>query len=218
MPNERRVKVKGHQAGRSGGGGLGLEKSEVRLVPHDPRWIVLGDLECATVTDLLGDAAVAVVHVGSTSVPDLEAKPILDIAAAVRDQTPIDVVVARLRARGDYTYEGDMGEDGGGLLFVRGDGAMRTVHVHVVGRSSQAWTDYQRFRTRLANDPEARQRYESVKRVLAARFAHDRPGYTLAKGAIVEELLEHDSAAPPPHDPCLESMVEPETDPRDREA
>ncbi|HEX3334315.1 MAG TPA: GrpB family protein [Acidimicrobiales bacterium] len=181
----------------SGGGGLGLEKSEVRLVPHDPSWMVLGELECATVAELLGDAAIDVVHVGSTSVPDLEAKPILDIAAAVPDDTAIDEVVARLGARGDYSYDGDRGGDGG-QLFVREHGAVRTVHVHVVGRSSQAWDDYLRFRARLVNDPAARQRYEAAKRVLAERFAHDRPGYTLAKGAVVEELLGDEGPPPRP--------------------
>jgi GrpB-like predicted nucleotidyltransferase (UPF0157 family) len=67
----------------------------------------------------------------------------------------------------------------------------------VVGRSTRTWGDYLRFRARLVDDPEARQRYESVKRVLAERFAHDRPGYTLAKGAIIEELLNEEEASPP---------------------
>jgi GrpB-like predicted nucleotidyltransferase (UPF0157 family) len=178
-------------------GDLGLDKAEVRLVPHDPRWIVLGELECATVGELLGDTAVAVVHVGSTSVPDLAAKPILDIVAAVPDETPIDEVVGRLGSKGDYAYDGDMGEEAGGLLFVRGEGDVRTVHVHVVGRNSRAWGNYLRFRARLADDPAARQRYESVKRVLAERFAHDRPGYTSAKGAVIEELLSDGPTSPP---------------------
>lgn len=191
--------VEGHGTVDGPNSQLGLEKSEVRLVPHDPSWIALGEFECATVAGLLGEAAVQVVHVGSTSVPDLEAKPILDIAAAVRDDTEIDEVVARLGAGGEYLYDGDRGGDGG-LLFVRERGTLRTVHVHVVGRSSQAWDDYLRFRARLANDPAARQRYESVKRELAAQFAQDRAGYTLAKGAIVEELLEDEGPPPLPQD------------------
>jgi GrpB-like predicted nucleotidyltransferase (UPF0157 family) len=181
-------------------GDLGLDKSEVRLVPHDPRWVALGDLECNRVRELLGEVGVAVVHVGSTSVPDLEAKPILDIVAAVPDQMPIDEVVVRLGCEGDYSFEENMGDDGGGLFFVRGEGDVRTVHVHVVARNGRAWGNYLRFRTRLVDDPDARQRYESVKRVLAERFAHDRPGYTLAKGAIIEELLQDRQPSPPqPH-------------------
>ena len=81
-------------------GGLGLDKSVVRLSPHNPDWPALGEAECAVVATLLGDLAVAVVHVGSTAVPGLEAKPILDIVAAVDDRMPIDDVVAHLCAGG----------------------------------------------------------------------------------------------------------------------
>lgn len=167
---------------------LGLHKNEVRLVPHDPRWIALGHQECTIVARLLGDAARHVVHVGSTSVPGMEAKPILDIAAAVRDDVSVDAVVARLCAGAEYTYEGDKPEQGG-LLFVRGHGGFRTAHVHVVGNDSPEWHSYLRFRRLLLDDPAACNRYQSEKRVLARRYAHDRAGYTTAKSAVVEQLL-----------------------------
>jgi GrpB-like predicted nucleotidyltransferase (UPF0157 family) len=176
--------------------GLGLDKSEVRLLPHNPDWLALGELECAVVTALLGDLAVAVVHVGSTAVPALEAKPILDIVAAVGDRTPIDDVVTRLCADGTYTYDSDRRDDGG-LLFVRGEGTLRTVHVHVVGRSSRAWLSYLQFHALLLEDAQARERYQTAKRDLARTFAWDRQGYTTAKSEVVEELL--DSGPPPPH-------------------
>ncbi len=180
--------------------GLGLDKSVVRLSPHNPDWPALGEAECAVVAALLGDLALAVVHVGSTAVPGLEAKPILDIVAAVDDRLPIDDVVMLLGTGGTYTYEGDKRDDGG-LLFVRGDGALRTVHVHVVGRSSRAWISYLRFHALLLDDAEARERYQSAKRELARAFAQDRQGYTTAKSAVVEELLASESGSPPPHVP-----------------
>ena len=180
------------------GNGLGLEKSEVRLSPHNPEWAVLGQRECAAVRELLGDVAVAVVHVGSTAVPDIEAKPILDVAAAVDDRVPIDEVVMRLCAGDAYTYEGDRRDDGG-LLFVRDQGALRTVHVHVVGTTSRAWADYLRFHALLRDDAAARDRYQSTKRVLAQRFVHDRESYTRAKGVVIAELLGSDGRPPAPH-------------------
>jgi GrpB-like predicted nucleotidyltransferase (UPF0157 family) len=171
-----------------GPGELGLDEREVRLVPHNPHWILLGRQECETVSRLLGDAARAVAHVGSTSVPGMEAKPILDLAAAVDDDLPIDAVVARLCDGAVYTYEGDKRGEGG-LFFVRGQGTFRTVHVHVVGAGSPAWTSYLRFRRLLLEDPVARDRYLSEKRRLARRHPADRLGYTNAKGAVIEELL-----------------------------
>jgi GrpB-like predicted nucleotidyltransferase (UPF0157 family) len=168
---------------------LGLATSEVRLTPYDPDWAVLGVQECATVRALLGDMAIEVLHVGSTSVPGMAAKPILDIVAAVGDDVPIDEVVGRLCATGAYGYEGDQGDDGG-LLLVRGTGELRTVHVHVVGTGSQAWIDYRRFRSLLVSDDAARRRYESVKRRLAQQYPHDRRAYTQAKAVVIRELLD----------------------------
>ena len=172
-----------------GGYGLGLATSEVRLSPYDPDWAALGARECTTVRSLLGDLAVDVMHAGSTAVPGIAAKPILDIVAAVGDTVPIDEVVGRLCASGAYSYEGDQGDDGG-LLLVRGPGELRTVHVHVVGEGSQAWGDYRRFRALLLDDATARERYESVKLQLARQFPHDRRAYTLAKASVIRALLD----------------------------
>jgi GrpB-like predicted nucleotidyltransferase (UPF0157 family) len=174
---------------------LGLATSEVRLVPYAPGWGALGVQECATVRALLGDMAIDVLHVGSTAVPGIAAKPILDIVAAVADDVPIDEVVGRLCATGAYGYEGDQGDDGG-LLLVRGTGQLRTVHVHVVGTGSQAWIDYRRFHSLLVNNDVARRRYESVKRQLAQQYPHDRRAYTQAKAVVIGELL--DAAEPWP--------------------
>ena len=141
--------------GPAAGDELGLEKHQVRLLPHNPRWVTDGERECATVRALLGAVALEVLHIGSTAVPGMDAKPILDIAVTVGDRVRIDEVVARLCAGGTYSYDGDRREDGG-LLFVRGEGSFRTVHVHVVGVSSQAWKDYRRFHGLLINDAAAR--------------------------------------------------------------
>ena len=80
---------------------------------YDPDWAALGAQECATVRALLGDLAIDVIHAGSTAVPGMAAKPILDIVAAVGDSVAIDEVVGRLGATGAYGYEGDQGDDGG---------------------------------------------------------------------------------------------------------
>jgi GrpB-like predicted nucleotidyltransferase (UPF0157 family) len=175
---------------------LGLEKSEVLLRAHNPEWITLGRHECDAVRQLLGDHAIEVVHVGSTSVPGLDAKPILDIAASVPDACPIDDIIERLAGSGPYAYDGDRREDGG-LLFVRGSGEVRTVHVHVVGSGSAAWQLYLRFHDLLLADAGARAHYASAKHSLADRFPGDRVSYTHAKGAVITELLSRWAEARP---------------------
>jgi GrpB-like predicted nucleotidyltransferase (UPF0157 family) len=157
---------------------------------------MLGRHECDAVRRLLGALAMEVVHVGSTSVPGLDAKPILDIAAAVPDACPIDEIIERLAGSGPYTYDGDRREDGG-LLFVRGSGEVRTVHVHVVGSTSAAWQLYLRFHDLLLADAGARAHYASAKRSLADQFPSDRVSYTNAKGAVITELLNRSTQARP---------------------
>ena len=83
------------------------------------------------------------------------------------------------------------------MLFVRGSGAVRTVHVHIVGSSSAAWQLYLRFHDLLVADTKARQRYASAKHSLADRFPGDRMSYTSAKGAVITELLPRSPQARP---------------------
>lgn len=170
------------------GNELGLEKSMVMLLPHHPEWIELGRAECSKVRRLLTGMTHDVVHVGSTSVPDLDAKPILDIVAAVNDDAQIDDIIAAMTSTGEYTYEGDHHEDGG-LLFVRGSGELRSVHVHVVGISSLAWQQYLRFHDLLLTNADARKRYAAEKHRLAEQFPADRDSYTNGKDAIIKSLL-----------------------------
>jgi GrpB-like predicted nucleotidyltransferase (UPF0157 family) len=167
---------------------LGLEKSVVALAPHNPRWNVLGSQECQVVRRLLGSVAIDVRHVGSTAVPELVAKPILDIAVAVGPDVPIHEIVRLMTSSGDYSFDSDRGADGG-LLFVRGSGDFRTAHIHVVREGSREWEMYLRFHDLLVSNSSARARYEATKRLLAGQFSGDRPAYTAAKGAVIKELL-----------------------------
>ena len=85
---------------------LGLKRGEVRLVPHQLAWRTLFAEEKQRLADLLGDAGIQIEHIGSTSVPDLPAKPIIDIAIAVRAIEDIAHWPAVLASTG-YTYFGD---------------------------------------------------------------------------------------------------------------
>jgi GrpB-like predicted nucleotidyltransferase (UPF0157 family) len=180
------------------GGCLGLDKAVVALRPHNPRWIELGETECTAARVLLADLCVDIRHIGSTAVPDLDAKPILDLAASVVEAVAVEEIVRRLTAEGDYSYEADMGTEGG-LLFVRGEGTVRTVHLHVVRDGSGEWEHYIRFHDLLLSDPEVRARYQREKHHLAEAFSQDRIAYTSAKHPVIENLLDEGSVPPPSH-------------------
>jgi GrpB-like predicted nucleotidyltransferase (UPF0157 family) len=166
----------------------GLAHDEVVIADADPAWLVQGATLADHLADVLGPSAVAVEHVGSTSVPGLAAKPILDVVIAVAPDADELVVHDPLVDLG-YRYEGDKGADGG-LLFVWEDRpGHRTAHVHVVRHGDTTWQLYLAFRTRLRADPALRDAYAAYKRDLAARHADDRAAYTAAKAAFIADAI-----------------------------
>lgn len=167
---------------------IGLKRHTVLVVDHDQGWSALFAAERATLRRALGDLVLDIQHVGSTAVPDLPAKPILDIAMSIRALDLIPAIVDRLTEIG-YIYRGDRAGDGG-HVFVRGsDPDIRTVHVHVVLECDSQWKDYLAFRKVLREDPDVRRRYAGIKQALAKRFPDDRKSYTSSKGEFIRRVL-----------------------------
>jgi GrpB-like predicted nucleotidyltransferase (UPF0157 family) len=170
-----------------GGATLGLSYGQVRLVPSDPRWPAAFQRLAAELRAALGEEAVAVEHVGSTAVPGLAAKPILDLAVGLAPGADPDRAVAKLAPLG-WEFRGDKGTEGGLLLVLEDRPAHRVAHLHVVGHGDARWRRYLALRDRLRADPAARAAYARLKQRLAARFAGDRRAYTAAKAAFIAQL------------------------------
>ena len=165
---------------------LGLRYGTIELVSHDPGWAENFRKERTRLRKAL-PGAFRIEHVGSTAVPGLDAKPILDIAAAGLE-FDISVIVPLLEALG-YVYRGDAGQDGG-HVFVRGpEPLVRTHHVHVVALDGPQWTAYMLLRDLLIQSAEAREAYQAEKRVLAKRHPNDHKAYMAGKDAIVSRLV-----------------------------
>lgn len=163
--------------------GLGLEQGVNRLVEHNPLWARVFEEEAARLRLALGDAALAIEHYGSTSVPGLRAKPIIDIQIGVdRIERGIEFIEA-LTALG-YDYAGDQGIP---EHHIFGLGVARTHLTHVVVFESEQWRRSLRFRDRLRADPVAREAYQALKEALATTTT-SRADYTAKKTAFV---LEH---------------------------
>jgi GrpB-like predicted nucleotidyltransferase (UPF0157 family) len=140
----------------------------VTLVEYDPRWVDLAFAEAALIRKALG--AVEVEHIGSTAVPGLSAKPVLDLLAGLR---PLDVGSAEIEAmqglRDEY-----LGEHGlPGRLFFRKGPERRTHHVHAVELGGTEWLRHLAFRDYLRAHPEETARYGEAKRALARAVAGD---------------------------------------------
>jgi GrpB-like predicted nucleotidyltransferase (UPF0157 family) len=167
---------------------LGLTRGEVELVPSDPSWPYAFERLAGRIREACGPLAVAIEHVGSTAVPALRAKPIIDIALGLSIDAGVDDLVAVLSPLG-FIFRGDHGEDGG-LLFVLDDAREhRIAHVHAVAYGGKQWSLYIALRDRLRADAATRIAYENVKDKLAQEFPHDRQAYTAGKDAFLAALL-----------------------------
>jgi GrpB-like predicted nucleotidyltransferase (UPF0157 family) len=168
--------------------GLGLQHGTVRLVPAEDAWASIARALATDISRVLDDHAVVVEHIGSTAIPGLLAKPIIDLAVALRPEAVVEEIAEPLSGLG-WIYRGDAGEDGG-WVFVMDDAPWhRVAHAHGVAFGSPQWVRYLQLRDLLRESAAARQAYAEAKQSLAARFPDGRSEYTAGKGPTVQRLL-----------------------------
>ena len=165
---------------------LGLESGVVRLVEYDSQWPSLFAAEASKIRAHLGRLALSLEHIGSTSIPGMCAKPVLDILAGRPADASAGGYIAAL-ARAGYEHRGERGVPGR-EYFRRGQ--PRAYHLHLVEEGGPLWLDYLAFRDYLRGHADAARRFADVKRALAERFSRDRDGYLNAKSAHVQLILE----------------------------
>lgn len=167
---------------------LGLASKAVRLVTYDHRWPLLFAEEAERIAAAVAAAGLPPLrleHVGSTAVPGLAAKPILDLAAGRRPDVSGSAYVPALEAAG-YRYRGEQGIPGRDF-FRRGTD--RTHHLHLVEKDGTEWRRYLAFRDALRSDPTLLERYASLKRELAERFPRDRESYIEGKSEFIDSVV-----------------------------
>jgi GrpB-like predicted nucleotidyltransferase (UPF0157 family) len=158
----------------------------ITVVDYDPRWPDRFAEWSGVVKRALGSTAVRVEHVGSTSVPGLAAKPVVDVQVSVRDLADEAAYVPQLEAVGLQLRSRDVFH----RYFRPFAGRPRDVHVHVCEVGSEWEADHLLFRDHLRTDPEARDHYARAKREAAALWSDDGIAYTEAKTAVVLHHLE----------------------------
>lgn len=168
---------------------IGLKRKTVRVVNHDPRGAALAADACKKIGQAAGGLICDVQHVGSTAVPGLPAKPILDLAASVIALEVMPELVRALTVVGSI-YRGDGGGEGGHLFVWESGPDVRTIHLHVVATDDVQWTHYLRFRDALRRDPALRRRYRELKRELGHKFPDDRKSYTASKNDFIRSVLD----------------------------
>ena len=160
----------------------------VRIAPYDPRWPARFEEERAALADVIGDWVVGGIHhVGSTAVPGLDAKPVIDILVGVSDLPSTRECIEPLAQVG-YVYApyraGEM------HWFCKPDPARRTHHLHLVPTGSRRFREELAFRDYLRSHPEVAAEYAALKVKLAARLGSDREEYTEAKEGFIRAVLD----------------------------
>ncbi|MET0748569.1 MAG: GrpB family protein [Rhizobium sp.] len=169
--------------------GLGVKHKVVVLVEPDDRWAEAYAREAACIRKVLGDLAVDIQHFGSTSIPAIKAKPIIDLLVGVRRFEDGIACVGPMQSIG-YEYAGaDIVPDD--HIFGKGIPQLTRTHLaHIVEHGGFHWRRNLLFRDRLRGDAALAFAYEAFKVSLAERHPDDRAAYTDAKKAFIDSVVK----------------------------
>jgi len=160
---------------------------KIYMVSHDPKWRQLFQQEAEQLTAVLGSSVAAVHHIGSTAIPTIYAKPVLDLLLVVQDLAALDEKQPRMEALG-YEALGEFGIPG--RRYFRRDNLSgeRTHQVHVFENDSPQIKRHLAFRDYLINRPETAQEYSDLKRELAAKHPEDIELYMDGKDEFIKKI------------------------------
>lgn len=159
------------------------------VVAYDPQWPTRFERERALLDRAIGPRVVGGIHhVGSTAVPGLDAKPIVDILVGVESLAASRACFEPL-AELEYLYAPYLPEEM--HWFCKPGPGRRTHHLHLIPQDSPRYRDELAFRDHLRANPEKARDYAELKHRLAARFERDREGYTDAKADFIQRTLRH---------------------------
>ena len=161
----------------------------VVVVPYDPHWPALYRREAALISAAFGHELIAIHHIGSTSIPGMSAKPIIDIMPLVRDIERVDALNPAMQQLG-YVAKGE-NDIPGRRYFVKANDEQRTHHVHTYALGNPEIARHLDFRDYLIAHPAEAQQYAHLKLALAAQFPHDIDSYVAGKDSFIKQMLEH---------------------------
>lgn len=165
---------------------IGLARSTVKLEPHNSYWDKVYQIEAQSLKDKLGSKAKDIQHVGSTAIPELVAKPIIDVAILVDNLDIAEQWVKPLTELG-YWYKGKQNDMPDRRFFAKGPESKRTVYLHVVNQD-----EYDRmikFRDSLRSAPKLAKEYSALKQKLVKTLSQNREKYTSSKNDFIQKVI-----------------------------
>lgn len=169
------------------GARLGLRPDKVELVSYDDRWPILYESEAALLRAALPGQIGSVVHIGSTAIVGMAAKPIIDLMVAVPSLRAPSLFCWSLRRFGyDLQAEDPLADR---LFFIRETEGIPTHHLSACEPASEFWGVHLAFRDRLRADPQLAAEYLELKRRLSKRYSKNRASYTAGKESFIQAVL-----------------------------
>jgi len=173
---------------------IGLKRGTVKLVSHNSKWAELFEEEKYLLKKTFGDTIIAIEHIGSTAIPDILAKPIIDINIGVKSLEVAGEMKEKFEKLG-YEHRPFVSGKTKNVskwqeLYVRGTEAKRTHYVHVTVFGGSYWKNDLLFRDFLRKNPERAKQYVELKKQLAEKYADNRAIYTENKEQFIQETLK----------------------------
>jgi len=166
---------------------LGVERYEVKLVTYDEKWSNEFQNTKQEIKSILGENVIDIQHIGSTSIKGICAKPILDVAVAVKSLLGLN---KNGMINAGYDACGESGVSGRNLFVKRKDGHISTHHIHCYEKDNEKLSALIQFRDFLNNHFEYAQQYCDLKKRLAKEFPKDRDAYTAGKEQFINMICQ----------------------------
>jgi GrpB-like predicted nucleotidyltransferase (UPF0157 family) len=167
---------------------IGLKRGTVKLSPYSKEWAILFEKEKSILQNALSWVALDIQHVGSTAIPDMPSKPIIDIAIGIKTIKDLRDWIKPLQKAGYLLREN--ASNCRVLCFAKGSEDKRTYYLHLVKYHGEIWNNYLAFRDYLMINRESAQQYSPLKEKLAEKYSDNRGKYTTAKADFVRKTIK----------------------------
>lgn len=165
---------------------------KTHISEYDPEWIHQFEHESILLQSVFCDTALSIHHIGSTAIPGIKAKPIIDILITTNDIHHVDAFDTPMEKLG-YLIGGEFGLPGR-RFYCKGDAEHCHFHVHIYEKKHPAVDKYLEFRDYMISHTDEADAYEHLKTDLALKYPNNRTLYTQSKGQFIKEICEKASA------------------------
>ncbi len=168
---------------------IGLKKGTVDLVFHQEDWRQIAQNTISELKEKLGDMAIDICHIGSTSIKGIHAKPIIDLQVGLKtlDEIIQPEPLEKLHLLG-FSYRPEPGCDWR-RYFRKESNGYRTHHLHAVIYQGKDWNRHLLFRDFLRSNPQWAKKYDELKLFLMKKYKNDREKYTEGKSELIAEIF-----------------------------